>query len=193
MTVRKVTMWTEIRPLYGYFITSDRHFISGIMMEQVPKEYRNGVQREATRRVELNNESLWSVTYWFITSKKVRRMAVLIGAISTLLPWYLSENYSFSGLYLNLFSGLYAANNLGLEFAAMLFFIGLLMLSYRGQFWSMAGGAVMLISLVMSMLSVQGFPTWGAGVYVGLFVIIYAFLPVFNFMVGLSEPYPLDQ
>jgi hypothetical protein len=112
-------------------------------------------------------------------------MVALIGALATLLPWYISDLYSFNGQYLNLFSGLFEVNNLGLEFAALIFYPGLLMVSYKGKGWSLSGGLIMGLAAMMSSLSIQGLPVWGAGLYVELIVILYAFLPILDLFMTL--------
>jgi hypothetical protein len=161
-------------------------------MEQVPREQRSNIQREATLRAEHNNGASSSWFYRCLLSSRVRQIVVLIGVLSTLLPWYLSNTFSGEFQYLSLFSGLSAAS-LGLEFAALLFYVGLLMLSYRSNVWSVSGGFSMTLGAIIGSYSVQGFPGLGAGMILGLLVILYAFLPAIRFLFTMEGLPPIDR
>jgi hypothetical protein len=161
-------------------------------MERELREYKDNIQKEATRRVELKLESSWSWFFRNLASQRVRWIVLLIGALSTMLPWYLSNSISGDFLYLSLYSGLFAAN-LGMEFAALLFYVGLLMTSYRSNGWSVAGGIFMVIGAMIGSYSVQGFPGVGVGMLLGLLVILYAFLPAISFLITMEDLPPIDQ
>ena len=46
---------------------------------------------------------------------------------------------------------------------------------------------------IIGSYSVQGFPGVGAGMLLGLLVILYAFLPAISSLKTLEDPAPIDQ
>jgi hypothetical protein len=156
-------------------------------MEQAPREYDGDDHSETGHETYLTRESAWPVLYALLSSKNVRGMFVLTGVLATLLPWFISGPFSSDNRSLSLFSGLLAADNLGLEIGALLFCLGLLMIYFDGDEWSVAGGLVMIPSAIIFALSAQGLPGWGAGVFVGLLVTAYAFLPLLDLFLTLEE------
>jgi hypothetical protein len=152
--------------------------MKGVEMEQVPKEYQRNIQLEEVRLDEFNNDSIWLKFYELVTDKRIRMMVALIGALSTLLPWYFMEIFSGAYQYQNLFSGLLTFSNIGYQLGALLFYIGLLSFTFEGEEWSLLGGLIMAVAIIMSSLSVQDLPGVGIGMIIGILVIIYAFLPI---------------
>ena len=161
-------------------------------MDELAREYRGEVPLETVNEPSAEG-SRWSEIYWIISSKKVRQIVALMGVLSTLMPWYLSGTFTFNGQYVSMFSGLLTADNLGFEFAALVFYIGLLMAAYGGKAWSLAGGLFMGAAAIMSTLSVPGYPVWGAGLILGSFVILYSLHPVLDILITLAEPDPIEQ
>jgi hypothetical protein len=144
-------------------------------MEQMPNEYQRIIQPDQVRN-EIDDDLDRFTFYGLLIDKRTRLMVVLIGALSTLLPWYFLPYYD--GLYLNLFSGLLSYGNVGYQLAAMLFYVGLLSCTFEGEEWSLLGGLIMAGAIIMGSLSVQNLPGIGLGMIIGILVTIYAFLPV---------------
>ena len=105
-------------------------------------------------------------------------MVVLIGALSTLLPWYFNQPYFGEYQYLNLFSGLLSFSNIGYQLGALLFYVGLLSCTFEGEERSLLGGMIMAVAIIVGSLSVQNLPGIGLGMIIGILVMIYAFLPL---------------
>lgn len=160
-------------------------------MEQVPKDYRSRSGQETNIPSDKSDPLPWSVIYGFVTGKNVTRIVVIIGLLATLFPWYLSDTFQFGGPSQNLFLGLMAAENLGLEFGALLFYVGLLMVYFHTKVWSFVGGLVMGFAIVVSAGSIQGYRAWGAGAYLGLLVVLFAFLPVLDFFISMGNKDPI--
>ena len=148
-------------------------------MEQMPNEYQRIIQPEQAQN-EIDDNIDEFTFYGLLIDKRTRLMVVLIGALSTLLPWYFLP-YS-DGVYLNLFSGLLSYDNVGYQLAAMLFYVGLLSCTFEGEEWSLLGGLIMAVAIVVGSLSVQYMSGVGLGMIIGILVTIYAFLPFINAM-----------
>ena len=157
-------------------------------MEQMPSEYQRNVHPEMVREDEIDDDSFGLTILDYITDKRARLLVVLIGALSTLLPWYFNQPYSGEYQYLNLFSGLLSFSSIGYEIAALLFYVGLLSCIFEGEEWSLLGGLIMAAAIIMGSLSVQNMPGVGLGMIIGILVTIYAFLPVIYYLfVDLSD------
>ena len=148
-------------------------------MEQMPDEYQKIIHPEAVREDEDYDDSVWLTFLGYLVDKRARLMVVLVGALSTLLPWYFNQPYFGEYQYLNLFSGLLSFSNIGYQLAAMLFYVGLLSCTFEGEKWSLLGGLIMAVAIIMGSLSVQNLPGIGLGMFIGILVTIYAFLPLF--------------
>ena len=162
-------------------------------MDELAKEYRGEVPLDTVKELNGSEGSWWSGIHWFMSRRNVRHIVVLLGALCMLMPWYLSDAFAFNGHYVFIFSGLLAADNLGFEFAALMFYSGLLMATYKGKAWSLAGGLFMGTAAIVSSLSVPGYPVSGAGLIVGSLVILYSLHPVLDFLIALAEPDPIGQ
>ena len=65
----------------------------------------------------------------------------------------------------------------------MLFYLGFLSCTFEGEEWSLLGGLIMAVAIIMSSLSVQNLPGIGIGMIIGILVTIYTFLPIIDVMI----------
>ena len=143
----------------------------------------------STEDVARNESKDESILIMILTSRHLRLLVVLVGALSTLMPWFLTQDtfgLQSGDQYMSLFSGLLVTGNIGFSLGSMLFYVGLMSCTFVGEEWSFLGGLFMTVAILMSWLSVPYLPGVGMGMVIGILVTIYSWLPI-NFFAELWE------
>ncbi len=109
---------------------------------------------------------------------EVQLLVVAFGVISTFLPWYV-QGFNGQTSSVALFAGLFNPNNLGIEMAGVLFYLGLAMCAFHKTIWAGPGLMFLIASVIIGWLSVASSDPFGPpinaglGLYFGIIAIIF--------------------
>jgi len=98
-------------------------------------------------------------------SREMRLLIVALGFIGTLMPWLYQE--SFIGIVAVSLLNALGEGTMGLEFAALLIYLGLAACILEDVKWSFLGGNLMVVGAIVFLLSNPGL-NLGGGFFIGI-------------------------
>jgi hypothetical protein len=144
-------------------------------MEQGEREPVQEAPERKYRLSDYDQENNFPVIFARLSDMHVRRTVMLVGAVATLLPWYV-HSYYFDLSSQSLASGLFAVGSMVRELAALFFMAGLFVATGKEEKWSLVGAVAMTVGLGLALVPVPDYPILGMGMLIGILVTAYAYL-----------------